>query len=73
MIHIVADNFRIPGLKLRASEDQELLGMDEIEIGEFAYDYVELTRDVVHGVEDPDLAALEGKVESSEADRKSDR
>jgi hypothetical protein len=29
--------------------------MDEIEIGEFAYDYVELTRDVVHGVEGTEL------------------
>lgn len=39
----------IPGLKLRASEEAEVLGMDDAEIGEFAYDYVELTRDVVNG------------------------
>ncbi|MCJ1394029.1 ammonium transporter Amt1 [Xylographa bjoerkii] len=37
----------IPGCTLRASEESEILGMDETEIGEFAYDYVELTRDVV--------------------------
>ena len=55
----------IPGLKLRADEEAEVLGMDDAEIGEFAvstvaffqlpllticqYDYVELTRDVVNG------------------------
>ena len=39
----------VPGLKLRASEEAEVLGMDDAEIGEFAYDYVELTRDVING------------------------
>ncbi|KAJ1331191.1 Ammonium transporter [Microdochium nivale] len=39
----------IPGLELRASEDSEILGMDDAEIGEFAYDYVELTREVAGG------------------------
>lgn len=39
----------IPGCHLRASEEAEVLGIDEAEIGEFAYDYVELTRDVVNG------------------------
>ncbi|KAI9801035.1 MAG: ammonium transporter Amt1 [Sarcosagium campestre] len=37
----------IPGLSLRASEEDEVLGIDDAEIGEFAYDFVELTRDVV--------------------------
>ncbi|KIX95115.1 uncharacterized protein Z520_09031 [Fonsecaea multimorphosa CBS 102226] len=41
----------IPGLHLRASEQEEIMGMDETEIGEFAYDYVELSRDVVNGLE----------------------
>jgi hypothetical protein len=67
----VADCCRIPGLKLRASEEEELLGMDETEIGEFAYDYVELTRDVVHGVEEQELSVLGGKL-SPEYERKSD-
>ncbi|ORY87145.1 ammonium transporter [Protomyces lactucae-debilis] len=40
----------IPGLSLRASEDAERLGMDEAEIGEFAYDYVERARDHAHVV-----------------------
>ncbi|KAL2808790.1 ammonium transporter AmtB-like domain-containing protein [Aspergillus granulosus] len=38
----------IPGLSLRASEEDEILGIDDAEIGEFAYDYVELTRDVIN-------------------------
>ena len=36
----------VPALRLRASTVEEELGMDEAEIGEFAYDYVELVRDV---------------------------
>jgi len=35
----------VPGLKLRASEQAELLGMDDDQLGEFAYDYVEVRRD----------------------------
>jgi Amt family ammonium transporter len=41
----------IPGLRIRASEDAEILGVDDAEIGEFAYDYVELTREVITDVE----------------------
>nr|AGM18796.1 high-affinity ammonium transporter [Peltula cylindrica] len=37
----------IPGLSLRATEEQEIIGIDDAEIGEFAYDFVELTREVV--------------------------
>jgi Amt family ammonium transporter len=36
---------KIPGLKLRANEEGEAKGMDEDQIGEFAYDYVEVRRD----------------------------
>ncbi|KAL8722425.1 MAG: hypothetical protein Q9225_001104 [Loekoesia sp. 1 TL-2023] len=39
----------IPGLGLRATEEAEVIGMDDAEIGEFAYDFVEFTRDVVNG------------------------
>jgi len=35
----------VPGLKLRASEVAELLGLDDDQFGEFAYDYVEVRRD----------------------------
>ncbi len=38
----------IPGLKLRMTEQNEILGVDDVEIGEFAYDYVELTREIVN-------------------------
>ncbi|KFA80421.1 hypothetical protein S40288_07044 [Stachybotrys chartarum IBT 40288] len=41
----------IPGLRLRASEDAEVLGIDDAEIGEFAYDYVELTRQVLNDLD----------------------
>jgi ammonium transporter, Amt family len=35
----------VPGLHLRASDEAELLGMDDDQLGEFAYDYVEVRRD----------------------------
>lgn len=35
----------IPGLHLRATEEAELLGMDDDQHGEFSYDYVEVRRD----------------------------
>lgn len=44
----------VPGLSLRAAEEDEILGIDDAEIGEFAYDYVEITRDVIAGVEGHD-------------------
>lgn len=42
----------IPGLSLRATEEAEILGIDDAEIGEFAYDYVELTREVLNADEE---------------------
>lgn len=36
---------RIPGLKLRVDYDAEEAGLDDDQIGEFAYDYVEVRRD----------------------------
>ncbi len=44
----------IPGLSLRVSEEAEIVGIDDAEIGEFAYDYVELTREVLNDVSDAD-------------------
>jgi Amt family ammonium transporter len=35
----------IPGLHLRGSDEAEMLGMDDDQLGEFAYDYVEVRRD----------------------------
>lgn len=36
---------KIPGLQLRVDEEAEAHGLDEDQIGEFAYDYVEVRRD----------------------------
>ncbi|CCD22609.1 ammonium permease MEP3 NDAI_0A04530 [Naumovozyma dairenensis CBS 421] len=36
---------KIPGLQLRVTEEAEARGLDEDQIGEFAYDYVEVRRD----------------------------
>ena len=36
----------IPAMRLRVDEEEEEVGIDDVEIGEFAYDYVELVRDV---------------------------
>lgn len=34
----------VPGLSLRVKVDEEELGLDDCQLGEFAYDYVELRR-----------------------------
>ncbi len=34
----------IPGLGLRVTAEEEELGLDDAQLGEFAYDYVELAR-----------------------------
>ena len=36
----------IPAMKLRVGKEEEEMGIDDTEIGEFAYDYVELVREV---------------------------
>lgn len=36
----------VPALRLRVSEHEEELGIDDVELGEFAYDYVEVVREV---------------------------
>ncbi|KAK4050661.1 hypothetical protein OIV83_003387 [Microbotryomycetes sp. JL201] len=41
----------IPGLKLRADEDAEVLGMDETMLGELSYDYVAVRRDLENAEE----------------------
>lgn len=35
----------VPGLSLRANQEEEALGLDDAQLGEFAYDYVELRRE----------------------------
>lgn len=36
----------LPTLRLRASEEAELLGIDDAEMGEYAYDYVGLEQEI---------------------------
>ena len=38
----------VPGLRLRATEQAEILGIDDAEMGEFAYDYVGLEQEIGH-------------------------
>lgn len=52
----------VPGLSLRATPEEEELGMDDCQLGEFAYDYVELTRHVT------DTASLSGMTGNGTAD-----
>lgn len=42
----------IPGLNLRATEEAEMLGMDDDQLEEFAYDYVESRRDYLEWTPD---------------------
>jgi Amt family ammonium transporter len=51
----------IPGLKLRASEEAELLGMDDDQHGEFSYDYVEVRRDFLAWSPQRDAPAQDGE------------
>ncbi|TLD12655.1 uncharacterized protein PgNI_04819 [Pyricularia grisea] len=44
---ILAALDRIPGCRLRATEEDEVVGMDAAEMGEFAYDYVALSRELL--------------------------
>ena len=50
----------VPGLRLRASEEAEILGIDDAEVGEFAYDYVELTREVLVDVDNEGASRFSG-------------
>ena len=42
----------IPGMRLRASEEAEILGIDDAEMGEFAYDYVGIDAGANHNFHD---------------------
>ncbi|OBT79741.1 hypothetical protein VF21_01381 [Pseudogymnoascus sp. 05NY08] len=58
----------VPGLSLRASEEDENNGMDDAQLGEFAYDYVELRRetsDVV--IQDIEAGSSKGSASMSAA------
>ncbi len=36
----------VPGLSLRATAEEEDMGLDDGQLGEFAYDYVEISRHI---------------------------
>jgi len=55
----------IPGLSLRCNEEAEIVGIDDYDMGEFAYDYVGLeqdlgARDVEGGLEREKVHATSG-------------
>jgi Amt family ammonium transporter len=56
----------VPGLNLRASEEAELLGMDDDQLGEFAYDYVEVRRDYLAWTPATDDMQMVDAVEESQ-------
>jgi hypothetical protein len=51
----------IPGLRLRVSLDAERGGIDEAELGEFAFDFVEVRRDF-DSWNSPDTNLIEGRM-----------
>jgi ammonium transporter, Amt family len=66
----------IPGLSLRASADEEVLGMDDAQLGEFAYDYVELRREtdaLIIGEERPWSSKASGDIEMAKPVSVSDK
>ena len=52
----------IPGLSLRASEEAEIIGIDDSELGEFAYDYVEHKREILYA---PSIVGQEARTSGS--------
>jgi ammonium transporter, Amt family len=60
----------IPGLSLRASAEEEDMGLDDAQLGEFAYDYVELRRDASAVIIGEEKADRYGGVYSSGASGK---
>jgi ammonium transporter, Amt family len=49
----------IPGLSLRVDANDEDLGLDDAQLGEFAYDYVELTRHATDITPEDQVIAME--------------
>jgi ammonium transporter, Amt family len=63
----------IPGLSLRCDEEAEIVGIDDYDMGEFAYDYVGLeqdlgVKDVEGGLERERVNATSGGREPRHAD-----
>lgn len=61
----------VPGLSLRVTAEEEEMGLDDGQLGEFAYDYVELSRHVNEIVGGPEeVPSSRGSLKSSPADAK---
>jgi Amt family ammonium transporter len=58
----------VPCMRLRATANEQELGIDDVELGEFAYDYVELIRDIK-----PHSMVGEGYDEDDDVDSRSQR
>jgi Amt family ammonium transporter len=50
----------IPGLRLRVTDDSEIIGIDDAEMGEYAYDYVGLEPEI-HPAGDLSMATRGGR------------
>lgn len=62
----------LPCMRLRATPHEQELGIDDVELGEFAYDYVELIRDVKpqtmgEGYDDDDEVEVQSQRSHSQA------
>ena len=58
----------MPAFRLRVTKEEEEVGIDDVEIGEFAYDYVELTREVKPAGVD-DVSEYEESIQEHEHER----
>jgi Amt family ammonium transporter len=61
----------IPGLSLRCDKEAEIVGIDDYEMGEFAYDYVGLQQEV-GGLEQIETKATNGGREPHHAEAEID-
>lgn len=62
----------VPGLSLRVTAEEEEMGLDDGQLGEFAYDYVELSRHVNELVGGPEeVPSSRGSLKNSPIDGKS--
>lgn len=61
----------IPGLRMRGSEEAEILGIDDAEMGEYAYDYVGLETEIGHFI--PPAGEMMKEIDAEQKTISSDR